>query len=644
MKTALKIIAWTLGGIVALALVCGVGLYLFISSDYVRSLAENHADTATGRKTHLGDISVHWGSIAHVTLTDVNLSNSDWGKAPHMFEANLIDFDIHLWPLLWGRIDIPQIRIKQPKIALEQNAKGQSNWSFKESPVAASAVNTVTPTERTEAPTIGRILIDDGTISYIDQARHLSLQGKINIASGAAAEAQQVRLAMKGTIQDKPLTLAFTGGSVLMLRNSTAPYPVDLKMTYADTKLTVAGRIADPFKFEGADVKLQLSGPDMAEVFPLLGIPAPPTPPYRLAGNLERTGAVWKVTHLDGTVGKSDLEGSISIDGHAKKSALKADLTSNNLNFDDLGPLVGVPPSTKSGDAASAQQQQQKQNLDQKQNLLPDQPMHVEMLQKMDMDVSLDAKHVTAAPYLPIKALMGHIVIKDGDATVDPLKLAVAGGTLAGNIGLDSRPANPIVSANLTFQNLDLKEFFRDSKYFTTTDGKVFGRVDLKGNGRSLQQVFGSANGSAALAMTGGSISGLLIDLAGLDIGHALILYITEDQRLPIRCAMGKMIFNNGTTTFDKTRMDTTRSVLHVDGHTNLNSQAVDMKISADAKKFSLLDLEAPVVFKGKIRSPDISIGKKVPIPLIELGGAKDLNCPAEIKATLGDMPQAADN
>jgi len=641
MKTALKIVAWITGSLVALVLLCAIGVYFFISSPYVRSVVENHANAATGRKTHLGDISIQWGAVSHVTLTDINLSNSDWGKAPHMFEADLIDFDIHLWPLLRGRIDIPQIVIKKPKIALEQNAKGQSNWSFQESPVAASAVNTVKPTDRTEAPTIGHLIIDDGTISYIDQVRHLSLQGKINIASGAAAEAEQVHLSMKGTIEDKPLTVNFTGGSVMMLRTSKTPYPLDLKLTYGQTKLSVAGRIADPFKFEGADVKLQLQGPDLAEVFPLLGIPAPPTPPYSLAGNLERTGDVFKMTNLTGKVGKSDLAGSISIDGHAKKSVLKADLTSNNLSFDDLGPLVGVPPSSKNGDVASAQQQQQKQSMDQQQNLLPDKPMNVELLQKMDMDVSLDAKHVTAAPYLPVKALLAHVVITDGNATVDPLKITVAGGTLAGNIGLDSRPENPIVAANLTFQNFDLKEFFRDSKYFTTTDGKVFGRIILKGNGRSLAEVFGTANGSAALAMTGGSISGLLIDLAGLDIGHALILYITEDQRLPIRCAMGKLNFHNGTATFDKTRMDTTRSVLYVDGNTQLNSQAINMKISADAKKFSLLDLEAPVVFKGKIRSPDISIGKKVPIPLIELGGAKDLACSAEIKATLGDMPQA---
>lgn len=623
-----------------LAIAFGGALYLFVSSDYFRSLAENRANSSTGRKTEIGKIEVSWGRVTHVRLTDVSLSNTDWGKAPNMFEAGLIDFDLSLWPLLSGHIDIPQLTIEKPKVALERNAKDQSNWSFQQSPVAASAAQTVTPNQRGNAPIIGRLRIDDGRISYIDQKRRLSLEGTVNIASGAASAAEQVRLAMKGSIEDKPLSLSFTGGSVLLLRNGSAPYPLSLKVSYGDTRLSLNGKIDDPFKFEGADVKLHLQGPDLAEVFPVLGIPAPPTPPYDLAGNLERTGDSWKVTNLAGTVGRSDISGAISIERKSGRSLLRANLTSTNLNFDDLGPLVGVPPSAQKGDAASPQQTQQKRNLDQQQNLFPDTPLHVERLREMDMDVSLSAKHVTAAPYLPVEVLSGHVSIKDGNARVDPLKLAVAGGTIAGSMGVDARPDTPIVTAKLGFRDLDLKEFFRDSKYFTTTNGKVLGYVDLQGTGNSLAKVFGSANGEGGLAMTGGSISGLLIDLAGLDIGHALILYITEDQRLPIRCAMGRLSFQNGAVVFDRTMMDTTRSVLHVNGQTDLNSQVVNMKIEADAKKFSLLDLEAPVLFQGKLRKPDISIGKKVPIPLIELGGARDLDCSSQIKAALPGLEQ----
>jgi hypothetical protein len=73
--------------------------------------------------------------------------------------------------------------------------------------------------------------------------------------------------------------------------------------------------------------------------------------------------------------------------------------------------------------------------------------------------------------------------------------------------------------------------------------------------------------------------------------------------------------------------MDTTDSVLYINGQSNLRKQTLKMDIFADAKDFSILDIDAPVHLEGKIRDPKISIGKGVPIPLIEPGDAKDVDC-----------------
>lgn len=635
MARALKIAAWIFGGLLVLVVLAAGGVYFFATSDYLRAQIENRANQASGRQTKIGDLEVHWGRTTHITLRDVEVSNTDWGKAPHMFEAKAIDLDIRLWPLLWGKVVIPQITSDAPKIALERNAKGESNWSAEQSPAAVTTAKVVKPEERSEAPVIGLLRIRDGLVSYTDKAKKLDLKGKVNTALGAAAGSEQVELKLQGTLEGKPLALNFTGGSVIKLRETTQPYPVDLDISFGKTKLALKGQVEDPFQFKGADVTLDLKGPDLAEIFPLLGIPAPPTPPYHLSGKLSRSKDVWKMTDMSGQVGDSDLSGTVEIDKRGDRNFLKANLVSKRLDFDDLGPLVGIPPDTGKSNTASAEQKKKAQQTKQEGNLFPDQPLHVEKLREMDMDVTLDARKVTAAPYIPVQALKGHVKIDKGKAEVDPLDMAVAGGRLKGKLGLDASGETPKASANVDFNDFDLKTFFRDSQYFDTTAGKVDGRIDLAGQGRSLAKVFGSADGDAAIAMTGGSISELLVQLAGLDIGHALILYITEDHRIPIRCAMGRLAFRDGTASFDKTALDTTKSVIHVKGSTGLNTQAIDMKIVADAKDFSLLDIDAPIIVKGKLRDPAISIGKKVPIPLIEPGGAKDLNCQRMISETL---------
>ncbi len=118
-----------------------------------------------------------------------------------------------------------------------------------------------------------------------------------------------------------------------------------------------------------------------------------------------------------------------------------------------------------------------------------------------------------------------------------------------------------------------------------------------------------------------------MLSLAGLQIFDALILYVTGDNRIPIKCAIGRLTFNHGTVTFDRTLLDTQKSVLHVQGQASLISQVVKAEIDADAKQFDLLDLHGAVVVQGKLRQPQISLGRVFPIPTPVIGTAKDVAC-----------------
>jgi uncharacterized protein involved in outer membrane biogenesis len=624
LKKPLKIIGWSVGVLLVLVGLACVAIYVFVTSDYARGLLENRATAMTGRKTTIGKIDVNWGRTSHVRIHDLQVANVDWGKADHMLKAKLIDFDIRLWPLLHGDIVLPQLTLQEPELYLERNAEGESNWSFKHSPVAAAAVDAVEPKQRSEAPIIGHLQINGGRISFIDMKRRLNLEGTVQTAVGQAPATERAELALKGQLEGKPLSLRFVGGSIFMLRDEKTPYPLDLTVLFGETELTLKGTVQDPFKFTGSNAELILKGPDLSEIFPLLGIPAPPTPPYQLSGKLQKVDGVWKVDDLRGRIGNSDAAGSVAIEPRGKRSFLRANLTSSELNFDDLAPLIGLPPKGR-GAATAA-----------KGDLIPNVPLHMERLREMDMDVTWNALKVTSAPYLPVQALKTRIQVENGKLLAKPLTVAIGGGTLTGVMEVDARTDNPTAGAKLQFEDVDLASFFRGSRYFDTTRGKLQGRVNLVGTGRSAAQVLGTARGNVVIANTGGYLSGLLVNLAGLDIGSALILYITEDNKIPIRCAIARLEFYDGLMHFDKTILDTRKSVLHVNGDVDLRAQIVNIEITAEAKEFSLLNLHAPVFIKGKIRSPKISIGKLLPIPFIELGGAKDVNCPALIKQTVG--------
>ena len=185
-------------------------------------------------------------------------------------------------------------------------------------------------------------------ISTVDKAQEAVR--RIN-ATGEAEKTESIKLDAKGKLQGKPASVEFVGGSVLALRDTNTPYPLDLSASYGGTEVTVKGTAR---RSRLADIDLTLKGPDMSELFPLLGVPAPPTPPYSLKGNLVREGETWHFTKMQGRIGDSDVSGEVKVDYGPEKPVLTANLVSDNLDFDDLAPLVGAPPDTD--ETASAEQ------------------------------------------------------------------------------------------------------------------------------------------------------------------------------------------------------------------------------------------------------------------------------------------------
>lgn len=626
MARFLRILGWSAGILLCLVAVSAGALYLFLNSDYLHGQLEGRASDFTGRKTKLAGYSIEWGPTARVRLHGVEIANAAWGKAPHMLKVAEVDFDIRLWPLLKGDLVLPRLVLRKPEVQIERGDKEQLNWSLEEAPGTVGVAKAIEPDNRTGTPLIGQLEITDGTLGYRDSRRKLELDGSVTTATGQAGDQPQAELSLKGKLEGQPLTIKFVGGSILALRDTDKPYPLDLDVAFGATRLKVKGTVHDPFQWTGANVDLTLSGPNMSDIYPLLGIPGPPTPPYTITGKLERAPGLWKFVQSKWRVGESDLTGEVTIDERQKPEFLTARLVSQKLVFEDLAPLVGAAPTRKTN--VSAKQAQTQQQLEASGDLFPNVPLNIEKLRAMNMDVTLDAKKVIAPPWLPVQAMDFRVVILNGVATVKPLTMSVfGGGTIQGELIMDARTDTPKVRANLRAGEIELKNFFRESRYFDATQGKIQGHLALAGTGRSLAQVMGTANGHVALALGGGSISSLMVSLGGLQIFDALVLYVTGDNRIPIKCAMGRLNFQNGTVTFDRTLLDTQKSVLYVQGHASLQSQAVKAEVDARRKGFDLLDLHGTVRIEGKLRNPQVGLGRVFPLPTPVIGTAKDVAC-----------------
>src|SRR6185295_13302961 len=133
--------------------------------------------------------------------------------------------------------------------------------------------------------------------------------------------------------------------SLLALEDRHQPYRLQVKARAGDTNAQYDGTVI-PARLDSVDGALSLQGRDLSQLYPIIPVPFPWTPPYRLNGNLKHGSGVWSFREFSGKVGESDLAGQFDVDRKNERTTVNAELVSQNLNYKDLGGLVGLPPPT----------------------------------------------------------------------------------------------------------------------------------------------------------------------------------------------------------------------------------------------------------------------------------------------------------
>jgi AsmA family protein len=617
-------LAAILGAVVAVLVAAVVILVLVWDWGWFRDTAQTRASAVTGRSVTFDRLDVAWDwSTPEVTLEGVTFGNAEWASAPNMLEADTIRFRIEIWESIFGNYVLPELTLVRPVASLEKSDDGTANWAMGGNLAGDAALETV-PEDRGDMPQIGRLVVEDGELAYIDPARGIDLTSRIATATGDTDD-RRIELDGEGRFEGRPFRLVFSGGSLLSLRQPDEPYPVDVDATIGATSLRAQGTVTEPFDLCGLDLTLELAGPDMAEIFPIFGIPLPSTPPYSLAGNLERDGENWAFRGFSGTVGDSDLAGDVTIEPGETRALLTADLVSERLDFDALAGFIGAEPATGEGETASAAQQEAATAEVAKSGILPDTPVDLERLRAMDMDVHYRATHIQAPGYA-LEEMDAVLTLRDGLAVLDPLRFDIADGSITGRLELDGRSDTPNARADLGIEEVFVRRFFSGSVFADEMGGTLFGHIDLAGAGASLADMLAASDGRLAVVALDGTISAVVVELIGLDIAESLSLAVVgDDPALSIDCAAADFEVVGGVAMSKTLLLDNTDSLIVGEGTIRLADETLDVTVMAEPKDFSLLSLNAPVFVRGSFKEPAYGIGPEALIPKIDMGGGDDL-------------------
>ena len=612
--------------IVACLLLLVAALYFF-NWNLARPYIAGKVAASTGRSFAInGDLDVRLSLWPRIIANDVVMGNAEWSKDPVMLELKHADFRVDLLKLLVGRLSFPEISLSELHLVLEVNKDGSPNWVFGQ------------PGKEGEFPNIEALTIDRGTLKFRDPTINTDLDFEINTADANKGEVgPMAELSGKGRFKGMETTLNARGGALLSLRDPDHPYPLRLTATLGTTKASIDGTLVDPLHLDNEEVNFQLEGSDLALLFPIMGMPLPPTPAYKLAGYLSHTGNIWAFRRFKGTVGNSDLYGDFSVDVGRIPHLITADLGSLTLDMKDLVGIIGADRAVKPSG-----------------RVLPSEPFSLDKLRAADADVRFTgAKIITQN--LPVKKMTAHIFVKDGMLKLAPLDFDVAGGNLVTEITMNGRKSHIVTHADITAKGLHLDQLFPPSKMNNASAGTMGGRIALDANGDSVAQMLGTANGEAALIMDGGTVSELLLRLSNLDIANSFLLLLGGDKQVPIRCMVANFKAVEGDFQVQEMVLNTPKVNIAGEGHVNFADESLHLRL--DSKGNSLAALRGPILVAGTFNKPSVhpdmnkvvargglavglgvlTAGIGAMIPLLEFSKDQSGNCAALVSQAKSD-------
>jgi hypothetical protein len=637
-RTAGEGFRWAVTIILALIAAILITLY-FLNWNSMRGPIARYVSYRIGRPVKIaGDLKVRLFSFTpRVSVDGLTIGNPPWLKSPQMADAQNLTFEIRLLPYLFGgQVYMPLVKVDHPQILIWRDADGRTNWDFNGEKGSNDGM---------KIPPIQHFIINDGHLEIHDLRRKLSFIGTVSSQEGGKGGAA-FALNGDGLLNNRKFTAVVHGGPLINV-DTTKPYNFSADIHAGPTHVVTQGSITHPFDLGGIEATMDVAGPNLSQLYYLTGLAFPGTPPYHLSGHLSRNNAIYKITSINGILGDTDLHGDLTVDASSKIPYLSGAMTSKVLNFDDLGPLVGAPPSAKDRAKALAAGATQAEVAPMK-HLLPDTPLKVDRLRQMNADVTYSADTVKSRDF-PLRRALTHVVLKDGVLTLNPMLFVFAQGRLAGSASIDVRNSVPATDIDARLTDIRLEQFVSGNP--PPLEGLLVARAKLHGTGNSIQKTANTASGKFTTIIPSGKIRAAFAELAGINVLNGLGLLLSNDKSdTAVRCAVAHFDVSKGTMTAQRLVFDTDPVLITGKGTVALDGEDMNLEFQGHPKKFRILHLNAPITIKGPINSPQIGVdaGKALPqggiaaalaflsplaviIPFVDPGLAKDANCAAVV-------------
>ncbi len=669
---------------ILLALLGALVVFLLLFDwDWLRGPLNRTISEKTQRRFDSSHLAVELGWNPVIRLKDVYFANADWadgtGDKP-MARIGTLEFSVSLRDLWNGKVFVPRVAMDQAELNFEKAKDERRNWVLGE------------PSETKEPSKllISSLSVRQGRLRYVDRTTPLDIGVDVETFDPAAAAKADdakarpdnarytTRYRFAGTYHDAKFSGQAQTGDVLSFQGSDVPFPIQGRLVAGSTRLDVEGTVADAANISGIDVRLNIAGSTLANLYPFLLLPLPASPPYQLSGHLKLDGNRYAMQDIRGRIGKTDVTGEAAYVQREPRPLLTTTLHSKLLNLPDLGPLVGLTtkdttdarPLTQAETQtrASAQAKEKQTSGDralptgtvQGERLLPTGKFEGGRFKAIDAEADLRVDRIDAPDFIALQNLRVKLDLKDAVLRLDPFDVDLADGEIRSVVRLDAQQPTLRADLDLTARRLKLARLVPPSPRLATSSGAMGARARLSASGNSIADLAAKADGQVQAALSQGQVSNLLDAVSGLNGGKIISLLMGGDQAIPINCGAVSFDVKDGQGRSEVFVVDTMDTRIEGEGTFDLDRERFDLTIAPKPKKAGILSLRTPVRVYGSFRSPGFELDKAglalrgggalalalvnplaALIPLIETGPGEDTDC-RQLLAAAGPAAKAA--
>ncbi len=593
-----RIIRNTIIAIIAIPLI--IWLVLFITKGrFLKQPFESIVGRMTERQVRVGgDFQLYFAPFKIKFYAErIAVSNPSWATRPDLFRAEKIDTRIAPLSLIFGKRRLYWLDLDRGTVDLEWNeARTANTWTFGDKKGGKPI----------EFPRIDVATVRGTTVRYLDpKMRLLADLGVEDIRSDAARIGKAVGVAGTGRIRDTPYRVAARllspDATVNRGRNQLV-----MRAWAANNIVDVAGTLPSLAEIENVPLQTRGRGRDLSELLGIIGVVLPETRRYDLKAQLVKDGEVYRFTDMAGTVGESDVAGRLTVT-NGERIHLDSVINTRRLDIVDASVLVGYNPDIveeKGAVAAAAATGRGGQRL------LPDDDLPVEKMRAFDADLKWTVDEVKSRR-VPIANMDLTLDLDRGRLALSPFSFAMSRGDVGMDVVFDTRQRPSAVAYDVRLAPTPMGRLLAGWGVAEAgTTGTVKGRVQLVGRGDSIADSLATSRGRIAFNMPQGQLWTRNVQLSEIDIGTFVQKMFAGKLKEPvaINCGLVAFTVRNGIAAADPILIDTRKNVILGRGGFSFRTEAIDLAVRADAKKFSLFSGQSPVGIGGYFASPALTV------------------------------------